>query len=63
MKFVMQKLKDYGIHEHSEVRLVGFGADGAANMMGKRTGLGTQLKENYFHIVIVHGIAWLIGLN
>ena len=35
--------------------MVGFGADGAANMVGRRT----QLKENYLHIVIVHGIAWL----
>lgn len=55
--FVNVKMEQYGIAKDIAVRLVGFGADGASNMMGNRTGLTTQLKNCYPHLVVVHCLA------
>ena len=43
-------------------KLVGFAADGAANMMGNKTGLATQLKAQYPHCVIIHCLSHRLEL-
>ena len=55
--FVLEKMKHHDIIENSEMKLVGFGADGASNMMGNRTGLATQLKSSHPHMIINHCLA------
>ncbi len=45
-----------------EEQLVGYGSDGAANMMGKHRGCAKQLKDQYPLIIIVHCLAHRLEL-
>ena len=47
LAFVFDKIRATGMFEMLTSKLVGFAADGAANMMGNKTGLATQLKAQY----------------
>lgn len=43
-------------------KLVGFGSDGAANMMGKKTGLITLMRNDHPEIIGVHCLAHRLEL-
>lgn len=44
--FVKDRTNENGFEEHMK-KLVGFGSDGAANMMGKKTGLVTLMRNDH----------------
>ena len=62
--FVFEKLDKLSLFEDLDKtkKLVGFAADGAANMMGCSTGLTTLLKDNYPFIIIVHCLTHVLKL-
>ena len=53
--FVNEKLNENYLTNHTCMsKFVGFGCDGASNMMGCKTGLVTRLQECYPEVVGVH---------
>lgn len=44
-------------------KFIGFGCDGAANMMGRKSGLLTRMQEEYPHVVGVHCLAHRLQLS
>lgn len=59
--FVKDSTKENGFEEHMN-KLVGFGSDGAANMMGKKTGLITLMRNDHPAIIGVHCLAHRLEL-
>jgi hypothetical protein len=60
--FVRQKVEENGLADHM-TKLVGFGCDGASNMMGCKSGLITRLKDIYPEIVGIHCLAHRLELS
>ena len=54
-KFISEALEREGIL--NAATLVGFGSDGAANMMGHKTGVGVRLQELHTELVLVKCLA------
>jgi hypothetical protein len=54
-------MKENGFEEHMG-KLVGFGSDGAANMMGKKTGLVTLMQHDHPEMISVHCLAHRLEL-
>lgn len=59
--FVKDSTKENGFEKHMN-KLVGFGSDGAANMMGKKTGLITLMRNDHPEIIGVHCLAHRLEL-
>lgn len=59
--FVKDSTKENGFQEHMN-KLVGFGSDGAADMMGKNTGLITLMQNDHPEIIGVNCLAHSLEL-
>ena len=60
--FVQDKLNDNFLSNHMS-KFVGFGCDGASNMMGCKSGLVTRLQECYPEVVGIHCLAHRLELS
>jgi len=60
--FVNEKLNENYLTNHMS-KFVGFGCDGASNMMGCKTGLLTRLQECYPEVVGVHCLCHRLELS
>jgi hypothetical protein len=60
-KFVLDKVEENGLLTHLS-KLVGFGCDGASNMLGKKNGLATLLEADHPEVVAVHCLAHRLEL-
>ncbi|XP_062589081.1 zinc finger protein 862-like [Saccostrea cucullata] len=61
LKFVKDKLDENKLSDQMK-KLVGFGCDGASNMMGKRNGLVALLQKDFTEIIGVHCLAHRLEL-
>jgi hypothetical protein len=59
--FLKEKLTDNNLFNHIH-KLVGFGSDGASNMMGCKKGLVTLIQAEYPEVLGVHCIAHRLEL-
>ncbi|XP_062611463.1 zinc finger protein 862-like [Saccostrea cucullata] len=62
LKFVKDKLDENKLSDQME-KLVGFGCDGASNMVGKRNGLVALLQKDFTEIIGVHCLAHRLELG
>ncbi|XP_062600058.1 zinc finger protein 862-like [Saccostrea cucullata] len=60
-KFVKDSTQENGLEKHMS-KLVGFGSDGAASMMGKKTGLVTLMKHDHPEMIGIHCLAHRLEL-
>jgi hypothetical protein len=61
LTFVKQKLEENNLADQMH-KLVGFGCDGASNMLGRHNGLVALLKKEYVEILGVHCLAHRLEL-
>lgn len=60
--FLKEKLAANNVLDYMS-KFIGFGCDGAANMMGRKSGLLTRMQEEYPHVVGVHCLAHRLELS
>ena len=60
--FVMEQLDNENLLPHMS-KFVGFGSDGASNMIGQHGGLAALLKRDYPHIISIHCLAHRLELS
>ena len=61
LAFVKKKISENNLDQHMH-KLVGFGSDGAANMMGIKSGLITLIRVEYPEVIGVHCLAHRLEL-
>lgn len=61
LQFVHKKIQENKLSDQMQ-KLVGFGCDGASNMMGKHNGLVALLQKDYTEIIGVHCLAHRLEL-